>query len=316
MCGERVRVRKKAVPRTFKTLSGTHTVFRNQHYCEKCRETFYPRDEELGLPKRGEVSVELERRIGDLILLLPAEEAEQHWNLHYPLCKLSANQFRQTAMRLGKMVEEAEPHLLQSALTPPEETPSETVYFMSDGSMVLLRAEEERLEKLLGAGWREMKLGVVFRHENHLKGEDVTRGIISRARFVGDFSQEKLKEHLKAAVEIECGSGVKRVVYIADGAPENWAVADAVHPGALQVLDWYHAVQNAMKFAKAFLGEGNATALELFKAGAESLLAQGEIDLLVRTMMEFDCSTESELGALDDIVRYLRNNQERMDYPT
>jgi hypothetical protein len=34
ICGKEARVRKKAVPRTFKTLSDSHTVTRNQHYCE------------------------------------------------------------------------------------------------------------------------------------------------------------------------------------------------------------------------------------------------------------------------------------------
>ena len=319
VCGKEARVRKKAVPRTFKTLSGTHTVERNQHYCEGCKETFYPRDELLGLPRKGEASVELERLIADLVLLLPTEEAAEHWNLHHPLCKLSENQFRQTARRLGEMAEGADLHLLQTALRAPEETPSETVYFMSDGSMVLLRAQAlgMELEEVLGAGWREMKLGMVFRHENHVTGEEVTRGVITTARYVGDFSQEKFKEQLKAAVDVECVSGTVRVVYLADGAPENWVVAQAVRPGAIQILDWYHAVQNVMTYGKVALGEGNEVALALWKAGTEALLGLGRVDLLLRTLMETleSVGSDAELGALDDIVRYLRNNIERMDYP-
>src|SRR5262249_22456567 len=71
LCGKKVRVRKKAVPRTFKSLSGTHTYTRNQHYCEGCKETFYPRDEELGLPKSGEATLELEQRILDCAVRMP-----------------------------------------------------------------------------------------------------------------------------------------------------------------------------------------------------------------------------------------------------
>lgn len=316
ICKKSARVRKKAVPRTFKTLSGSHTVTRNQHYCANCRETFYPRDEELGLPKFGEASVELDRRIADLILMCPQEEAEQHWNLHYPHCKLSANQFRQTSKRLGDMVEQADSHLLQTALSAPEQTPSQTTYFMSDGSMLLLREEEEKLEELLGAGWREMKLGMTFRHENHLGEPDVSRGVVTHARYVGDFNQEQFKKLLKAAVDIESSSGTAQVVYLADGAPENWAVANDVHPGATQILDWYHAVENAMKCGRALLGETNAGALEFWKKGAECLLAQGQVELLVKTLMEMlEGCKEGELEALNDFVRYLRNNQTRMNYP-
>ncbi|MFN0062718.1 MAG: hypothetical protein ACKVPX_09395, partial [Myxococcaceae bacterium] len=109
-------------PRTFKSLSGTHTFLRNQHYCEGCKETFYPRDEELGLPKHGDVSLELERRIVDWVLLLPAAGAEVHWNFHNPLCPLTANQFRQTALRLGKMAEGADAHVWVCS-TPPDSAP-------------------------------------------------------------------------------------------------------------------------------------------------------------------------------------------------
>ena len=317
ICGKSARVKKKAVPRTFKTLSGSHTVTRNQHYCANCRETFYPRDEELGLPKFGEASVELDRRIADLMLMCPQEEAEQHWNLHYPHCKLSANQFRQTGNRLGEMVEQADAHLLQTALSGPERTPSQTVYFMSDGSMLLLRKEEEKkLEELLGAGWREMKLGMTFRHENHIGEPDVSRGVVTRARYVGDFNQEQFKKLLKAAVDIESAAGAAEVVYLADGAPENWVVANDVHPGATQILDWYHAIENAMKCGRALLGEKNATALEFWKRGAENLLAQGQVELMVQTLMEMvEGCKEVELEALNDLIRYVRNNQTRMDYP-
>jgi hypothetical protein len=61
-CGKRARVRAKSVARTFKSLSGTHTVYRNYHYCEDCSEGFYPRDHFLGLPKEGDLSEELEKR--------------------------------------------------------------------------------------------------------------------------------------------------------------------------------------------------------------------------------------------------------------
>ena len=50
-CGALVKVRAKNVMRTFKSLSGVHTFRRHYHYCENCKEGFYPRDAELGLSK-------------------------------------------------------------------------------------------------------------------------------------------------------------------------------------------------------------------------------------------------------------------------
>jgi hypothetical protein len=65
-CRKNARVRAKAVERSFTSLGGTHTLRRNFHYCEVCKEGFYPRDEFLGLPKHGDVSAELEKRTADL----------------------------------------------------------------------------------------------------------------------------------------------------------------------------------------------------------------------------------------------------------
>src|SRR5262245_31370390 len=90
-CGKNVRVRNRDVPRTFPSLSGTHTIRRNYHSCEECKEGFYPRDEFLGLPKEGEVSVELEKRQADFLVNDVFETAEVRLNFHCPHLKASAN---------------------------------------------------------------------------------------------------------------------------------------------------------------------------------------------------------------------------------
>lgn len=305
-CGQNARVRTKDVSRTFSAMSGTHTIRRNYHYCEACKEGFYPRDEFLGLPKRGEASLELEKRQADFLVNDPFETAELRWNFHYPHLPASANQFRKVAKRLGEKTEEANAELLQSALLPPSQEQAQTLYFMSDGGMVPMRPD-----------WAEVKLATVFRLENHLRADATTRGVISQARFVAHLgSQEGFIEQVSAAINIENAVGAKRVAYIADGAPENWNLATLVCPRAIQILDWYHAVENVMKCGKALLGEANEAALSCWEEGAKVLLGAGEVDLLVKSLMPIDPTdfTEDELDALNDLVRYLRNNESRMRY--
>src|SRR3974377_1987206 len=65
-CGELVPVKAKKRPRTFRSLSGEHTIERNYHYCLRCKGGFYPRDIELGLPVRGDVTFGMEKRVLDL----------------------------------------------------------------------------------------------------------------------------------------------------------------------------------------------------------------------------------------------------------
>ena len=64
-CRSKVPVKGLAKPRKIVSMSGSQILKRNYHYCENCKEGFYPRDLKLGLSKRGEFSPEMEKRILD-----------------------------------------------------------------------------------------------------------------------------------------------------------------------------------------------------------------------------------------------------------
>jgi len=305
-CGKNARVRNQGVPRTFTSLSGTHTIRRNYHFCEACEEGFYPRDEFLGLPKEGAASIELEKRQADFLVNDVFETAEIRWNFHYPHLKASSNQFRQVAKRLGVKVEEANQELLQSALLPPSKQRSKTLYVMNDSGMVPLRGE-----------WRAVKVGAFFREENHVSSREEKRGILSTARYVAHLgAQEDFRAQMQSALRIENVVPAHLLVYLADGAPENWTLASNICPSAIQILDWYHAIEAAIRCGKAMLGEQDEAGLLLWAKTCKQFLAAGDIDGLVSELME--ClpvtTTDEQLKALDDLIRYVRTNQSRMKY--
>src|SRR5262245_28963327 len=62
-CGQLIAVKAKNKKRVLRTLSARLTIHRNYHYCRCCKHGFFPRDRELGLPTRGSVTYELEKRI-------------------------------------------------------------------------------------------------------------------------------------------------------------------------------------------------------------------------------------------------------------
>ena len=304
-CGKKTRVRTRFVSRTFRSLSGTHTVRRHYHYCETCSAGFYPLDEFLGLPKEGALSEDLEMRIADFAVNDPYEVAEQRWNFHYPL-RASANQFRQVAKRLGQMVEQSNPIVLQGASLLPKTTPSATLYAMNDGGMVPMREGK----------WNEVKVGVFFREEDYLSHRVARRGQVTRARYVAVLGgQEEFTKDMRAAVQVENGVKAKRVAWLGDGAPGNWNLASTLCPSAIQILDWYHAVEKGMTCARALLGEASPL-LPSWKERLEQLLWAGDGEALVGELMQcldVDIS-ESALKALNDLIRYYRNNGPRMRY--
>jgi hypothetical protein len=305
LCGQKVPVRVRLVERTFKSLSGMHSIRRHYHYCDRCKEGFFPRDNFLGLPKHGDLSEELEARVADFAVNDTYELGQERWNFHYRDLPLSTNQFRQVAKRMGQSVEETNPVVLHGALLSPPFEAAQTLYVMNDGGMVPMR----------GGLWNEVKVGVLFRAEDHLSNREVPRGALTRARYVGVLGeQEEFKNDLSAAFAVENGSGAKRVVWLADGAIGNWTLAGFIAPNAIQILDWIHALEHGINCGKALLGEGDA-ALPTWKKRIEDLLWAGDVEALVCELNECrDGATSQGIKAIDELVAYYRSNAKRMQY--
>jgi hypothetical protein len=273
-CGMRVRVRSKNVPRTFKSLSGIHTFSRNYHFCESCKEGFYPRDEELGLSKSSDVSNEVAKRLSDFFVNDPFETAEERWPIHYPFMPASANQFRQDFERLGEKLEEADEGVLESALLAPSTEKAEVLYVQNDGAMVSMQNGE----------WREVKSAVLFTNDKHLRGTEEKRGVISEARYVSVLgNQEEFKKVLKPALKVANAMMAQLIVWLADGAKGNWTLASRLCPRAIQILDWFHAVEHAALCAKLLLGEGDVCGL-LFRRRVEELLLNGQVKECIKEL--------------------------------
>jgi hypothetical protein len=108
------------------------------------------------------------------------------------------------------------------------------------------------------------------------------------------------------------------VLWLGDGAVGNWRLAEQLLPDAIQVLDWYHALQHVVECGKVLLGE-ESPLLPAWQERATQLLAAGEPAALIDELMA--CvplvsrrSRNESLEALDNLVRYYWANEHRMRY--
>lgn len=304
-CGKKIRVRSRAIGRTIETLSGEQTIFRNQHYCDDCKLGFFPRDAELGLPPEGEVSLELEKRLADFSVNDSYESCARRWRVHYNR-PFSATMFRLVANRLGRRLEQSAPDIAQRAMMPGKLKPAERLYVMNDGGMVPMK----------GGTWREVKLGTVFREEDHVEGRKGRRGFIERARYVGVLGeQEEFKEAMRAALDVERWARAKEVIWLGDGARGNWTMAEVLAPTATQILDVQHAVEHGVDCGKALLGEGSPL-LEAWQQRIEQLVYAGDVDAIVNELMDCWLQTDNVFAtkAIGALIGYYRNNESRMRY--
>jgi hypothetical protein len=303
-CSADVPVRARHRRRVIKTLSGSVRLVRNYHYCRKCKLGFFPRDIEIGLPSKGAISSELERRVLDFAINDPFEQAAERWSMHYTF-SISSNLLRRVTDRVGRRCEGANERHLQTALQPRARKAPALLIVQNDGSMLPTRDD----------GWREAKLAMVTRSDKMVLGRGGQRGMTSEARYVAVLGDpDALAKCLGEALHAERATQAEEVVWLADGAPLNWRMADRLQPGCTQVLDWHHALEHAMTCARSLLGEADPL-LAVWQKRSEQLLLRGANSIISELM---DCLDEAngsdQRGALNALVRYYRTNETRMHY--
>jgi hypothetical protein len=196
------------------------------------------------------------------------------------------------------------------------------MYVLMDGVQVpVVRAETEgrtgRVEGL-PARTRECKLGCVFTQTTvdtegwPIRDPDSTTyvGAIETAEAFGFriYTEAWRRGWEWASVKIVIG----------DGAVWIWNLADQHFPGAIQIVDLYHAREHLWKIA-AWLHPNNAAAKKLWITPLKDLLDGGEIEPLVarlRAIATQQAITQPVLaGEILAEADYFAANADRMRYP-
>jgi hypothetical protein len=200
---------------------------------------------------------------------------------------------------LGEKLEAADEGVLESSLKAPSAVKAKVLYVQNDGAMVSMQTGE----------WKEVKSAVLFTSDKHLKGTKQRRGQITDARYVsvlGD--QEEFTKVLKPALLVANAAQATVVAWLADGARGNWNLASKLCRRAIQILDWFHAIEHAADCAKLLLGEGDACA-ELFRQRVGHLLMSGQVKLCIQELgacIEFAPSGQP-LKALTELIGYYQH---------
>jgi len=103
-------------------------------------------------------------------------------------------------------------------------------------------------------------------------------------------------------------------VVLGDGAVWIWNLADQHFPGAIQIVDLYHARQHLWKVA-ALLYPNDLVAKKLWMVPMKDLLDGGEIEPLVTRLREL---AVTQPGLNEEILKeaeYFQTNASRMRYP-
>jgi hypothetical protein len=105
------------------------------------------------------------------------------------------------------------------------------------------------------------------------------------------------------------------VLFLADGSKWCWSLCETHFAGAVQILDVFHVAKHVVLTSNALYGEGSKAAQQ-WRLEVMTLLLKGGWRTVVEQLGKMTYTSESKRKARRDLIRYLTDNEGRMDYPT
>lgn len=189
----------------------------------------------------------------------------------------------------------------QRTLGPVQE--EEVVYAEIDSSMILTRD-----------GWKEVKLGRVFKSSDCACTGEGERGTIMASQYMAHLGDKgPFCRGMDELLDAYGGNRLEEgLVLINDGAVwiHNWGLD--MYPRAIHVLDYCHACEHLHGFVNlAFrdVGKGKDWAQE-----QKNKLLESRAEEVIQAIAAVDCPTKKARENQQNLLHYYRSNLLRMDY--
>lgn len=315
-CGGRARYRNLDT-KILVTCHGLLRWSRPYYYCSSCHKGSAPLDASLGLD-RGETTTKVREWAAFLAPHLGFELSSETL-LRLRDVDLSAATIERIAVGAGTKLgaaqrEEALLHH-QDRLPDRRTACPSRLYIGADGVMTPLREAWKKDGSLgeLSCRYGECKTGVVyetFRDKNGRDSRVKTRAYATTLEGVETF------ERLLGTLAHRCGHhAAKEVVVLGDGAIWIWFMFGRLFPGAIQILDFYHACEHLAKVGDAMYGKDTDLSQEWQKARQAQLKAD-QVSAVVKAITDWCPNTESDREIRRIESGYFTDNAERMRYGT
>lgn len=294
------------------TLLGRVNFRRAYYLCPHCHHGQYGLDQRLGY-QTGCLTPEVTSTAGRIGAEIPFERARDLLE-ELTGVSLSENSVRDATQEVGAEVVAQEEEssaesrdaevLLAHDRLPPEEKP-DRLYGSVDGIKVPVDGE-----------WRELKVGCWHLEEHSARDSPAESDKETRATEISyycDFLEAERFGYLTWATGCQrLADQAKELVFVADGAAWIWKLVQTHFPQAIQIVDWYHAVEYIAPIAKAAFGEEGPES-QAWQDRVRTDLWEGRFDRVLSSFEELlDHPTAGE--AARKAWNYYTNNRKRMRY--
>lgn len=302
------------------TAVGPVSFERAYYVCPQCHRGHSPRDRELDV-ERTAYSPGVRRMLAlvgsDSSFDQACEKLEQLTGL-----EVTAKAVERHAEAIGAEIEACEQIEIQRAKQldlPQVCTPAVPVlYIEMDGTGVpVVKAETEgRAGKAEGqpAHTREVKLGCVFTQTNTQPDRRPVRDEESTSYVAAIETAEQFGLRLYTEARRRGWDHARKKVVLGDGAVWIWNLAEQHFPGAIQIVDLFHARQHLWELsAKLFPGADKAR--KRWLAPCLERLENGKIEALVKMLHAAQPGSEELAKTVHNETEYFERNAARMRYP-
>src|SRR5207245_3437307 len=129
-------------------------------------------------------------------------------------------------------------------------------------------------------------------------------------------TEEELCKRIERAAVYRGWSRAKKNVVIRDGAEWIWNLVAEHFPGAIQIVDLYHARQHLWAVARQLYPQEEVQQKAWMKVHQKRLLDKGKIEKLVGALRAIHASNPAMAEKIRTEADYFERNAERMRYPT
>jgi hypothetical protein len=319
-CGQHARYQELR-SRPVLTVVGWVRMNRPWYLCDRCHEGQFPADEALDV-KGTDFSPGVRRMQALVGQEAPFDHGREQMKVLAGL-EVSAKSVERIAEAIGADIAGGEQCEIRKAvqldLPVIVGKPIPFLYVQMDGTgvPVVKKETEGRKGRTDGqpAHTREVKLGCVFTQTTcdeegyAIRDPDSTTytGAIETAE---DFGKRIYLEAWNRG-----WSRAARKVVIGDGAEWIWNLADQHFPGAVQIVDLYHARQHLWELARRLYPNDPVQQKAWMKVHQKRLLDKGKIEKLVLALRSIESTNADVLEKIRTEADYFENHTERMRYP-
>ncbi len=307
-------------PKRLVTMLGPVTFERPYYVCSACHEGQSPRDVELDV-EGTEYSPGVRRMMATVGGETSFERGRSQLELLAGI-DVTAKAVERQAEAIGSDIAQIEKtrasHALQLELPAILGPAVPALYIEMDGTQVpMVRSElEGRAGRTEGKPprTREVKTGAVFTQTTTDKEGRPERDEASTTYTAAIETAEEFGRRIYTEAWERGWSRAETRVVIGDGAEWIRNLADLHFPGAIQIVDIYHARQHLWELARA-LYPNDEPQQKHWMMRHQAKLDGGEIEQLVRSLRAIDDANPELANKIRIEADYFERNAQRMNYP-